>query len=282
MLRTVLIIAWIVLAAACVGAGWEYYLTPIQQRPFSDSHAFFASSAFVGHGYGVVGSAFMVIGVLLYSVRKRASALGRLGKLKHWLQFHIFLCTFGPFLVLLHSTFRVGGLVAIAFWSMALVVASGVFGRYVYVRIPKSVHGSFLSLKAIEERKNETLSSLRAGGALDGPALERLSRLMEPGRPRGLLEALALGIRHDFTRRRREREIRELVAGGKGTAGLQEEAVVLAMEDSKLAGQAALFEPFLRLFRYWHVFHLPLAIVMFLILAVHVTVAVLFGYAWVL
>ncbi len=55
----------------------------------------------------------------------RVSVLGRLGKLKHWLQVHIFFCTMGPFLILLHSAFRVGGIVAIAFWSMALVVGSG-------------------------------------------------------------------------------------------------------------------------------------------------------------
>jgi hypothetical protein len=43
-----------------------------------------------------------------------------------------------------------------------------------------------------------------------------------------------------------------------------------------------LLKPFQRLFHYWHVLHLPLAIVMFLILAVHVAVALVFGYGWAL
>ena len=55
----------------------------------------------------------------------------------------------------------------------------------------------------------------------------------------------------------------------------------LAGEQRRLRQQVLLLRPFQRLFRYWHVFHLPLAIVMFLILAVHVGVAVLFGYTWV-
>jgi hypothetical protein len=37
---------------------------------------------------------------------------------------------------------------------------------------------------------------------------------------------------------------------------------------------------FQRLFRYWHLFHLPLALLMLAILAVHVVIAVLFGYGW--
>jgi hypothetical protein len=67
-----------------------------------------------------------------------------------------------------------------------------------------------------------------------------------------------------------------------GTGPLRMELETLAINEVRLAGQAALLGPFQRLFRYWHVFHLPLAIVMFLILAVHVTVAILFGYAWIL
>jgi hypothetical protein len=40
----------------------------------------------------------------------------------------------------------------------------------------------------------------------------------------------------------------------------------------------ALLLPFQRLFRYWHLLHLPLAIVMLLVVVVHLVVAALFGY----
>ena len=158
MLRVVLIIVWVVSAVAASSAGLDYYLTPLQERPFTEGHALFASSAWVGHGYGVLGSGSMVFGVLMYGIRKRVPALGKLGKLKHWLQVHIFLCTLGPFLILLHSTFRVGGLVSIASWSMVLVVGSGFFGRYLYVHIPKTLQGTFLSMEAIESRRVEARS----------------------------------------------------------------------------------------------------------------------------
>ena len=60
MLRVVLLIIWIVSAVTASAAGLEYYL---------------ASSSVAGHGYGIFGTGFMVFGVLLYSIRKRAKAL---------------------------------------------------------------------------------------------------------------------------------------------------------------------------------------------------------------
>ena len=35
------------------------------------------------------------------------------------------------------------------------------------------------------------------------------------------------------------------------------------------------------LFRYWHVAHLPFAIVMLIIMIVHVAVTIIFGYRWI-
>ncbi|MCJ7628810.1 MAG: hypothetical protein MUO50_10540 [Longimicrobiales bacterium] len=282
MLRAVLIVIWVVVAVVASVNGWDYYITPLQERPFSEGHALFASSAVVGHGYGVLGSGFMIFGVLMYSARKRIGSRGKVGKLKHWLQVHIFLCTLGPFLILFHSTFRVGGLVAISFWSMVLVVASGAFGRYLYVHIPKTLQGTFLSLEDIERGRVEAFSALEESGSLDGSVLAKLSDQIRPKEPRSLPHALLLGLRWDFSRRRREREIRSLLMGGGGSEAFRRGTVALALEEARLGTQVALLRPFRRLFRYWHVFHLPLAIVMFLILAVHVTVAILFGYAWVL
>jgi cytochrome b561 len=46
----------------------------------------------------------------------------------------------------------------------------------------------------------------------------------------------------------------------------------------QLEQQMILLAPFQRLFRFWHLFHLPLAIVMLIVVVVHVAVAALFGY----
>jgi hypothetical protein len=63
-------------------------------------------------------------------------------------------------------------------------------------------------------------------------------------------------------------------------AATVETVVRLFAAQTRIERQLALLAPFHRLFRYWHVFHLPFAIVMFVVLAVHVAVAVAFGYGW--
>ena len=48
-----------------------------------------------------------------------------------------------------------------------------------------------------------------------------------------------------------------------------------------LEQQGRLLLPFQRLFSYWHILHLPLAIVLLIVTIVHVVVAFLFGYVWI-
>ena len=55
----------------------------------------------------------------------------------------------------------------------------------------------------------------------------------------------------------------------------------IVRERDRLRRQTLLLRPFQRLFRYWHVIHLPLALTMAVIVVVHVGVAVAFGYTWI-
>lgn len=281
MLRVLLTALWFAVAVPALVPGLDYYLTPLQERPFVETHELFASSALLGHGYGVVGTLLILVGVVSYSLRKRVRALSRLGKLKPWLEVHIFLCTLGPFLVLLHTTGRIGGIVSIAFWSMTLVVASGVFGRYVYARIPKTLQGAFLSREALEQEHRGSVAALRNRFGLDEASVEHLLRKVRPASPRGPVHALLLALRWDLRRGGARRELALALAQTGASALDRSELAGLLHEEGRRELQMALLQPFQRLFRYWHVFHLPLAMVMALILAVHVTVVVLFGYAWI-
>ena len=85
--------------------GFSYYNTPIEDRFFHADHASYKPSGYLGHGLGIIGSALMIIGVFTYMARKRQRSLMRLGVLKHWLEFHIFMCSLGPILVLFHTAF---------------------------------------------------------------------------------------------------------------------------------------------------------------------------------
>jgi len=282
LLSFALAMIWLGVAGSALIAGLEYYLLPLDERAFSELAPLFAPTGLIGHGMGIVGTALIALGVAGYMARKRLDFLARAGALRHWLQVHIFLCTLGPFLVLLHTTFKFGGLVSIAFWSMAVVVLSGVFGRYVYVRIPKTINGSFLTLAAVTEKARETSQRI---AAQTGIRLEELEGMLAPAAatPRGLGLGSALGfaLREDLRQRRAMRDLRGFLQGRQVPGPLQRPVLALADEQRRLRQQALLLHPFQRLFRYWHVVHLPLAIVMFVILGIHVIVAVLFGYTWV-
>ena len=91
--------------------------------------------------------------LLLYSVRKRFHFARKWGNLNVWLSAHIFLGFAGPVLVLFHTVFKFSGIVAIAFWSMVLVVASGVVGKFIFALIPRSLSG--MELNRIEMEAEE-------------------------------------------------------------------------------------------------------------------------------
>ena len=282
MLALVLTVLWIGVAGSALLSGLDYYLLPLPERAYSELAPLFAPTGTVGHGLGVLGTLMISTGVAGYSLRKRWGALQRAGSLRHWLQVHIFLCTLGPFLVLLHTSFKFGGLVSIAFWSMAVVVASGLFGRYVYAHIPRSLQGRFLELETIRGRLEELTEAARAAGAQAGADLRDLLSAPPAAASRTPAAALAFAFRDDLRRRSTLRRMGRAMRARSVPRPLREELLSLAREHGRLSQATALLLPLRRLFRYWHVVHLPLAVVMFLVLGVHVTVAVLFGYAWIL
>jgi pheromone shutdown protein TraB len=184
-----MIVLWIGIAAVTLARGVEYYATPLQERPFTPGHESLKPSGTIGLGYGVIGTALILFGVMTYSTRKRARIIARAGKLKHWLAFHNFLCTMGPYLILLHTSFRFGGLISIAFWSMVAVVGSGVFGRYVYVRIPKAINGRFLSLREVEGQRDKVLEvGIKANFETSVPGLYIIGELGGMGLIRNAFE----------------------------------------------------------------------------------------------
>lgn len=124
--------------------GAPYYTTPLAERPRHELYWTLKPGGSRGQLYGEAGAAMMVL-MLGYSLRKRWRWLRRWGPLRVWLDLHIYLGVMGPLLVILHTSFKVQGLVAISFWSMIAVALSGVLGRYLYLKIGCSRAGDELT-----------------------------------------------------------------------------------------------------------------------------------------
>jgi len=102
-----------------------------------------AAAGLFGHLLGIVGFLMMLMTEILYSLRKR-SQLARWGRMSDWLQFHIFTGLVGPFMVLLHTSWKFNGLAGVVTLLTIIIVVSGFVGRYIYTRIPRTVEGNEL------------------------------------------------------------------------------------------------------------------------------------------
>lgn len=121
-----------------------------------------AASGFFGHVIGVVGFLLMLMTEVLYSLRKR-SRMARWGSMAEWLRFHIFTGIVGPYMVLLHTSWKFNGLAGATLALTIIIVVSGFIGRYIYTRIPRSIDGVELD---------------SSSGALQGSALAGTRRAM--------------------------------------------------------------------------------------------------------
>jgi hypothetical protein len=274
------LLVWLGGAGTLLWYGLAYYLTPLAERPFAALHDQLKPSGTLGLAYGIAGATAMLVGVLSYSLRRRVRVLARLGKLKQFLTVHIFLCTMGPFLIVLHTSFKLGGIVAIAFWSMVAVAVSGAFGRYVYVRIPRTLNGQMLTLQTLEQQRARLLKVISDRSGLAAADVDRLLATARRPMPRGAIGALRLALWEDLTGFLRDRRLQQALTARGVPPIARATTVALIREEATLERRMALLAPFQRMFRYWHLFHLPLAIVMLVIVMLHVTVAILFGYAW--
>lgn len=250
--------------------GWEYYFAPAATRGYVPSHKLLRPAGRAGELFGIAGLLIMCM-TLLYAARKKFRGLSKIGTTKAWLEIHIFCGLVGPVLVTLHTAMKFNGLVSIAYWSMVLVVLSGFVGRYLYVRIPKSLRGTEISLEELDARAIELKGQLAAEG-LPTALLRRIEEFEQGSRSGGFV----LG---DLTLRRGLSHLHgELAAAGVSPARLVA-ADGLIRERATLLRRIATLDTSKRLFHLWHVFHKPFVYVMLSIAVVHVGVALYFGYA---
>lgn len=277
----VLILVAIVTASYFAYIGYDYYLLSIEKRFDHPDHLILKPSGSTGHGFGIIGSLMMLIGVSTYMLRKRIRKFSRLGILKHWLEFHIFLCALGPVLVLYHTAFKFGGLVAISFWSMVAVVISGVIGRYIYLQIPRTIEGREMSLQEINSNKNTLNAILETIYHLDEGVRETLLHAVRKRPDRMGSTMLRRSIAKYIFERNTIREVKAILKLRKIQGKGFRQIVGLIREEISLNRKIDRLITMQNLFKYWHVAHLPFALLMLIIMIVHVAIAVTFGYHWI-
>jgi len=263
--------------------GYQYYTTPLEERFFSPDHVMLKPSGAWGHGFGIIGTLMMIVGVGVYMIRKRYRKFFNLGYLKHWLEFHIFLCSVGPVLVLYHTAFKFGGIVSVSFWSMVLVVLSGVVGRFIYLQIPRTIQGQELSINELNSMKESLALKIRKVLSEDSSTLYKLESIASTDRYKSLRLTAATGLffKDYFTTIQLLRIFRKKMKFLGLNKSEREELIDAAKNEIDIARRIAFLRTSQKLFHWWHIFHLPFAISMFVIMIVHVIVTIVFGYKWI-
>ena len=188
-------------------------------------------------------------------------------RLKYLLEFHIFLCTLGPILVLFHTAFKFGGIVSVAFWSMVAVVLSGVIGRFIYIQIPRTIEGRELSLAEVQATKTDLSQILTEKYKLDNhiiPLFVSFTSVEGSSNGKTTISGLKKELRlQDLSKE----EIRSVLK--------------MVLNERSLSKKINRLQTMQKLFKYWHVAHLPFALIMLVIVIIHVAVTLAFGYKWI-
>ena len=233
--------------------GFSFYTLPIEDRFFHPDYGLLKPSGFLGHGLGIIGSLLILIGVFSYMGRKRIKFFSRVGLLKYWLEFHIFLCALGPIFILYHTSFKFGGIVSVSFWSLVAVVVSGIAGRFIYLQIPHSMEGRELSLHELQELKDEYVIAFKEKYDID------ISELNS-----GIPTKIDSEFKAKNLSREEYKQVKQLIKNQK-----------------KLVKQIDRLDFMQNIFKYWHVAHLPFALIMLIVMVIHIVVVLTLGYKWI-
>lgn len=256
--------------------GLEYYSSPLETRAYTEGHRLFRPSGPIGQTLGMVGG-LLVLVPFLYMARKRIAGAKGVGSLRGWLELHLFCGIVGPVLVTMHTTFKFNGIVSAAYWSMVIVMLSGFVGRYLYVRIPRSIRGTELTRGDLDARSE----SLKVEIAESAQSMDVL-RLVQSFEQDSVPDASRVSMLGVFVGdlgfgRRRRRLLRELETAGL-ESDLAHRVVDLTAERATLLRRIAYLQKTKTLFGLWHVLHLPLVYLLLVIVAAHVAITLYLGY----
>ncbi|MDH5638908.1 MAG: hypothetical protein OEZ04_10475 [Nitrospinota bacterium] len=233
----------------------------------------------IWHLIGIVGTACFII-MMSYSIRKRFSFMVDAGSLRSWLDVHMFLGIVGTVLTTTHTTYKLGGLVSISFWCMIIVASSGLLGRYLYGWIPHQVSGKELEMEEIRaylEASDQQMQDTLGKSPKIVKYYDQISS--PPGSDKdNALVAIFKMIFFDIANMLLIGKIWvELIMEKELPTSAKKQLFSMIREKNSMLRSRNFLTTAQRLLHYWHVFHKPLAVMMFIVMVIHVIVWFLFG-----
>jgi predicted ferric reductase len=243
----------VVIAAEIAALSWKWATNP----PLP-------TSAF-SINLGWVGLVSMVV-MLVYSIARRSRALREWARLSAWLHFHIFLGVQGFVCVFFHSfhLFTRGYGVnllnpaVLNFIAVTVVFFSGLYGRYMYSMLPRSMGGEQLAARDVEAELAK---------------LGELPAEVQPLLPKGgVPRTFGALISEDLAVRASLRKLRAM--------NVAKEAAALVERRLKLQSRLHALGVAEKIFQRWIILHRPLASIMYILSIVHVVLSYMYAMSF--
>jgi hypothetical protein len=264
-------------------AGLPYYRLSLGDRARSPWHAWLKPSGIIGQSAGLLALLIFVF-LWLYPLRKKYRALAFTGSVARWLDIHILAAIGLPLLLAIHASWRFDGIVGLGYYAMLVVCASGVIGRYLYVRIPRSRSGVASTREDVAVERRTLITEIAAETGLDPFVVEQTLSVSSSSDSSSVMRTLLHLLSDDITRWRLTRALRKRLREASGGTALDsttlDRVVHLASREISLAQQLRMLDATQRVFRYWHVAHRPFAVTALVAVLVHVAVVVAVGATW--
>jgi len=268
------------LAAALQWRGYSFYRLTIAERPLHPDYSTLNPAGFLGHGYGIFGTA-LIFTNLLYLVRRRFAKYipDRLGSMKAWLNGHALTGLAGAILVAFHSAFQLRTpIAAVTSASLAIVVGTGLVGFYLHELLPKA------GLKRLRNRLAE-LQPLLPGMVVQVEGFLQQAPVTTLAHDASFARILVTIPRWAFEARRRRYGLKAAAHADKVFRVLRRTEPALAKaflaELGELAAKEVDANAGAAMMRTWRSLHRFLAILLLVSVSVHVYVAWYYGFCWI-
>jgi hypothetical protein len=270
-------ITWYSVICLLLLAGWA-----------SRDQRYLVAESGIGYWFGIIGGSMMLI-LLIYPLRKRFRRWAAIGSVKSWFRIHMILGLAGPLIIIFHSGFKLGSFnSSVAFFCMLIVAASGLVGRKLYEGIHHGLYGSkvhfeefysgdklasmLLRRAGVDRRQHEAeLSSggerrllLRRADTNDSGIADEYEEIEEQ------LTNLHTGINRSLGFYRSVNSRISKLRRQINKSNLNQKAKKLIYQRLKDLRSICSLGTKEILFSYWHIFHLPLFIMLILSGVVHV------------
>ncbi|MCX5741822.1 MAG: 4Fe-4S binding protein [Proteobacteria bacterium] len=220
---------------------------------------------------GYLGTALMVLS-MAYVLQRRFGWFHKTATNQFWLDVHLMTGFVGPLFIVLHSAMRLTTWVSIPFWSMVVVVVSGIIGRYLYTLVPLLTSRHDLEILDHRRTITELAASYPVAGDYAYQLMEREAARSERSWEIGLVPLLVWVMFDDLRRvwtRGRDRRALKRLAPRKiaNEIARRIDRVVFFERRKELAPRSK------AMLKSWKRVHIPFSVVLLVTMILHIVIA---------